>query len=89
VTRLVLTFPGGGQWDTIPANGKWTLGAADTLDTPVRNAADGSVNFAVVNGTFAVFATDYTNALFPSGRVLTLTATFSDNTVATASVTIP
>jgi hypothetical protein len=88
VTRLVLT--GGGQWDTIPGNGMWTLGAADTLDTlPVRNAGDGSVSFAVQNGTFAVFATDMSNGLFPAGRQLTLTVTFSDGTVAAGSVTIP
>jgi subtilisin family serine protease len=86
--RLVLTIPGGGQWDTIPGNGKWTLGAADTLDAAVRNAADGSVSFAVVNGAFSVFATDYTPPLFPVGQQLTLTATFEGDAVAVASVTI-
>jgi hypothetical protein len=85
----VLTFPGGGQWDTIPSNGKWTLGAADTLDTAVRNASDGSVLFGIANGAFSVFATDYTNSLFPAGRQLTLTVTFDDDVVAVASVTIP
>jgi hypothetical protein len=89
VKRLVLTFPGGGQWDTIPGNGKWTLGAADTLDTAVRNASDGSVLFGIANGAFSVFATDYTNALFPAGRQLTLTVTFDDDAVSVASVTIP
>jgi hypothetical protein len=89
VKRLVLTFPGGGQWDTIPSNGKWTLGAADTLDSAVRNAADGSVLFAVANGAFSVFATDYVNSLFPAGRQLTLTVTFDDDAVAVASATIP
>jgi hypothetical protein len=87
VKRLVLT--GGGQWDTIPNNGYWVLGAADTLDAPVRNAADGSVDFAVVNGTFAVFATDWFDGKFLPGAQLTLTVTFSDDTVATASLTIP
>src|SRR5262245_7638357 len=87
VTRLVLT--GGGQWDTIPANGSWTLGAAHTLDGAVLNAADGSVSFAVENGAFAVFATDLSNGLFPAGRQFTLTVTFSDSTVAAGSVTIP
>ena len=89
VKRLVLTTAGGGQWDTIPSNGKWTLGAADTLDAPVENAADGSVSFAVVNGAFSVFATDYENMHFLAGQQLTLTVTFDNDAVGSASVTIP
>ena len=55
----------------------------------MRNAADGSVNFATANGAFSVFATDYANSLFPVGQQLTLTVTFEGDAVAVASVTIP
>jgi hypothetical protein len=47
------------------------------------------VLFAVANGAFSVFATDYVNSLFPAGRQLTLTVTFDDDAVSVASVTIP
>jgi hypothetical protein len=66
------------------------LAAAAGLDTPVLNAANGAVNFPVASGgSFAVFATDWYNGKFLAGTTLTLTATFTDNTVATASTTIP
>jgi hypothetical protein len=48
------------------------------------------VSFTVpVGGSFAVFATDYFNAKFVAGTTLTLTVTFTDDTVATASVLVP
>jgi hypothetical protein len=48
------------------------------------------VSFPVAtDGSFAVFATDYFNAKFVAGTTLTLTVTFTDDTVATASVLVP
>jgi hypothetical protein len=92
VTRLVLVASGAGsgQWDTVPNNGYWVLGAAAGWDAPFLNAADASVNFTVADGgSFAVFATDWYNGKFVAGTTLTLTVTFDDNTVATASVIVP
>jgi hypothetical protein len=59
--------------------------AAAGLDTPVLNAADGAAD----GGSFAVFATDWFNGKFVAGTTLTLTATFTDDAVATASTVIP
>jgi hypothetical protein len=36
-----------------------------------------------------VFATDWYNGKFVAGTTLTLTTTFTDDTVATASATVP
>jgi hypothetical protein len=55
------------------------------------NAANDSVNFAVLDGgSFKIFGSDYSGGIgFVSGRVMTLTANFSDGTSAVGSVTIP
>jgi hypothetical protein len=92
VKQLVLDAGGAasGRWDTVPGNGYWVLGAADGWEAPLQNAGNGSVNFPVAtDGSFAVFATDYFNAKFVAGTTLTLTVTFTDDTVATASVLVP
>jgi hypothetical protein len=92
VKRLVLVASGAGsgQWDTIPGNGYWVLAVAADLDATPLNATNGTVNFPVADGgSFAVFATDWYNGKFVAGTTLTLTATFTDDTVATASVTTP
>jgi hypothetical protein len=48
------------------------------------------VSFAVADGgSFVVFASDATVAQFVVGGALTLTATFSDGTTATATTTVP
>lgn len=91
VQQLVLDVPGtGNRWDTIPSNSYWVVGAAPGWDATLLNAANGSVNFGVADGgSFVVFATDYGTILFPSGTTLRLTATFSDATTASATVTVP
>lgn len=92
VTQLVLVATGGGtgQWDTIPSNSQWLLGAAAGLDTALLNATNGTVSVDVTDGgSFAVFGTDWFDSKFVSGTSLTLTATFSDATTAVAGVTIP
>jgi hypothetical protein len=92
VKQVVLdaTGAGSGRWDTIPGNGYWVLAVAADLNTAPLNAANGSVSFGVVDGsTFAVFGTDYYNSKFVAGTTLTLTVTFTDDTVATASATTP
>jgi hypothetical protein len=90
VTRLDLSRSGGGNWDTVPAQGYyWALGAAQSLDAPLYNAANTSVSFAVANGgSFNIFASDQNNALYGSGSIFTLKVTFADGTSATASVSV-
>jgi hypothetical protein len=92
VTRVVLVATGGGvgQWDTIPSNSQWVLGVAATQTAPLLNATNGAVNFAVADGgSFSVFGTDWYNSKFVAGTTLTLTVTFSDDSVAAASRTLP
>src|SRR5262249_41211687 len=49
-----------------------------------------AVNFAVADGgSFVVFAADYQGGEFLPGRTLTLTATFSDGSTASASTVVP
>jgi hypothetical protein len=92
VTRVVLVATGGGvgQWDTIPSNSQWVLGVAATQTAALFNAGNGSVSFAVADGgSFSVFGTDWYDSKFVAGTTLTLTVTFSDDTVAGASRTLP
>ena len=95
VTRLRLDsdYPSApGMWQTSsPGTGHWVLGAALTLDGALLNAAGTmAVNFAVADGgSFVVFAADYLGSQFLSGRTLTVTATFSDGSTATASTAVP
>jgi hypothetical protein len=39
--------------------------------------------------TLTLFASNYQNKVFQPGRTLTVTATFSDGTAATARITVP
>ena len=79
-----------GIWDTIPNNSYWVTGAASSLDAPLFNAANGSVNFALADGaSFNIFASDFNNNLFVSGSSFTVTLSFSDGTTATTSATVP
>ena len=63
---------------------------AATQTAPLFNGPTGAVNFAVADGgSFSVFGTDWFDGKFVPGTTLTLTVTFSDDTVATAGVTVP
>jgi len=63
---------------------------APTLDGALlNNPATAGANFAVADGgTFVLFASDYGGIEFAPGVTLTLTATFSDGTSATATMTV-
>jgi hypothetical protein len=66
------------------------LGAATALDTTLLNAANDSVNFAVTEGSsFKIFAADYLGEMFVTGAGFTVTANFSDGSIAAGNVTIP
>jgi len=78
-----------GIWDTIPGNGYWVAGAANSLDATLLNSANGTVNFSLGDGaSFVVFASEFGN-LFASGSNFTITLSFSDGTATSASVTVP
>jgi len=88
VTSLDLARTAGGRWDTFSSTTYWALGAAGSLDGPLYNAGDASVNFAVTDGgSFNVFASDSTsgNTYFTPGSTYTLTAKFADGSTATAA----
>jgi hypothetical protein len=90
VTRLDFSRSGGGNWDTVPANGYyWALGAASSLDGPLYNSSDTRVNFAVSDGgSFNIFASDQNDALYGPGSIFTLKATFTDGSTTTTSVSV-
>jgi glucose/arabinose dehydrogenase len=91
VIRLSLQSNGPGLWDTDGASPYWALGVATTVDGPLTNdPRTAAVNFPVPDGgTFVVFASDYAGIEFVPGGTLTLTATFSDGTTATATIVTP
>jgi len=91
VTALRLQSSLGGVWDTDGATLFWALGAADTLEAPLLNAANASVSFTVGDGgSFAIFASDASSGTaFPSGTTFVLTATFLDGTTTTSTTTVP
>ena len=91
VAALRLDSDGPGTWDTTSATGFWALGVAPSLDDVLLNAPDTvAVNFPVADAaSFVLFAADYQNLEFLPGRTLTLTATFSDGTMATAVTRVP
>jgi hypothetical protein len=91
VTALRLDSNAPGIWDTTKGNVWWVLGVAPTLDGALLNAPGTmAVNFPVADGgSFVVFASDYQAKEFLPGRTLTLTATFSDGSTATAVTTVP
>ena len=90
ITSLRLDSSGPGTWDTDAGNLFWALGVAfSESGSLLNNASTMAVNFSVPNGsTFMVFAADYNNIEFAPGVTLTLRATFSDGTTATATTTV-
>ena len=90
VTGLQLQSDAPGAWDTSSGTGSWVLGVASTLDGALLNMAGTmAVNFPVADGgSFVVFASDYAGIEFVPGRRLTLIATFSDGSTATAVTTV-
>jgi len=91
ITALQLQSTGPGTWDTGANTQYWVLGVAATLDGPLLNdPTTVAVNFPVANGgSFVLFASDYQGIEFVSGTTLTLTASFSDGTTATATTFAP
>src|SRR5947207_582670 len=87
ITRLQLHSSAPGTWDTDAATSAWLLGVARTLDGVILNdPATIAVNFAVADGgSFRLFAADWAGIEFVPGTTLTLTATFSDGTTASAT----
>jgi 6-phosphogluconolactonase (cycloisomerase 2 family) len=89
ITGLDLTRGGGGRWNTTPGDGLWVLGAAASLDAPLSNNPNGTVNFSVAGGgSFVLFASDNNNSLFNSGASFTLTVNFADGTSGSATTTV-
>ena len=90
VTSLRLDSNAPGTWDTTSGTLFWALGVASSFDSPVLNAPGSmAVNFPVADGgSFVLFASDHPNGEFLPGRTLTLTATFSDGSSATAVTTV-
>ncbi|MGH3369579.1 MAG: hypothetical protein ACRDPR_06230, partial [Nocardioidaceae bacterium] len=91
VTGLRLDSSAPGTWDTQAGTGYWVLGVATTVDGELLNDA-GSMTVSLPvsdGGSFVIFAADYLNSEFVPGTTLTLVATFSDGTSATATITIP
>jgi subtilisin family serine protease len=92
VTVLQLQNGIGGVWDTISPNNYWVLGVARSLDQPLLNdPTTMAVNIPVADGgLLTLFASDYLGGMgFASGRILTVTATFSDGTSAVGMVITP
>jgi len=91
ITSLRLDSDGPGTWDTKVGSSFWVLGVASSLDGAILNSTGTmAVNFPVADGeTFVMFASDYQNKEFVSGRKLKLTATFSDGSTTTATTTVP
>ena len=91
ITALRLDSSGPGTWDTTGGNGSWVLAVAPSLDGALLNAPGTmAVNFPVADGgSFVVFACGLPELEFLPGRTLTLIATFSDGSTATATTTVP
>jgi subtilisin family serine protease len=88
VTRLELRRDAGGVWDTDPATPHWALGVSASLDSALLNAGDGTVSFAVADGSaFVVFASDF-GSVFSPGTSFSLTVTLADGSSATATVSL-
>jgi hypothetical protein len=90
VNRVELRHSNGvSVWDTDPATSFWGLGAAASLDAPLLNVADGSVNFLLPAGSSVLlFAADPNNTRFTAGARLTVTLTFSDDSSASDDTVI-
>ena len=79
------------MWDTDARSSFWVLGVATGPDTTLlNNPATMGVNFAVPDGaSFVVFGSDSAGIEFLPGNTLTVTASFSDGTSATAATRLP
>src|SRR5439155_23482735 len=91
VTGLLLQNGIGGVWDTTAGTSYWLLGVASSLDGALLNdASTMAVNVPVADGgTLVLFASDYNSgAGFTAGRTLTVTATFSDGSMAQGVTTV-
>jgi hypothetical protein len=90
VTALRLDSSAPGTWDTSGGTAFWVLGVAATQGGGLLNdATTMAVNVPVTDGaSFVLFASDYLASEFLPGRTLTLTATFSDGSTATAVTTV-
>ena len=87
ITRVQLHSSAPGTWDTDASTAAWALGVATSLDGALLNdAGTSAVNFGVADGgSFQLFAADWSDIEFVPGTALTVTATFSDGTTASAS----
>jgi hypothetical protein len=92
ITGLRFESTGPGTWDTSSQTAYWALGVAASVDGAlINNPSSMAVNFTVADGgKFVLFASDtYNNIEFTAGATLTVQATFSDGTTATATTTRP
>jgi hypothetical protein len=90
ITALQLQNSTGGTWDTTSGTAHWVLGVATSVQGALlNNATTMAVNQAVADGgSLVLFGSDYLGEQgFPTGTILTLTATFSDGTTAIAQTT--
>ena len=90
VTQLELwRLVGSSRWDTIPSTFQWVVAAAGGLDSPLHNAANGSVSFATGEGqSFYLFAPDPSPSAFTTGSQFRLLARFADGSSATADAAV-
>ena len=92
MTNVDIVGPNGNHWDTVPNNSPvplWVVGVAGSLDGPLLNNADGSVNFQTGSpGIFKLFIANPTPSVFVPGSTFTVRATLSDGSVAVGAVTI-
>jgi uncharacterized protein (TIGR03437 family) len=88
ITKMALSRTGGGAWDTDPASASWVIGVADTIDSNLRNSANGSVNIPISGGSnLALFIAD-NSGLFTNAASFTLVITFSDASSVTTYTTL-
>src|SRR5262249_13180264 len=91
ITALQLQNGIGGSWDTISPNTTWVIGVSTSPDGPLlNNPTTMAVNTLVPDGgSLLLFASDYNGGQgFATGRILAVTATFSDGTSAQATTTV-
>jgi hypothetical protein len=91
ITRLTLQSTAPGTWDTDGTTSAWALGVAPTLDGALLNdPVTMGVGITVADGGgLRLFAADWADIEFVPGTTLSVTAVFSDNTSARASITVP
>ena len=91
LTGLRLDSSAPGTWDTNSGTGYWVLGVAPGPDEPLLNQP-GTMAVAITPGegeTLYLFAADYQNKEFLSGRRLTVRATFAGGVTVTTTIVIP